>query len=61
PSPCPWRRCKEAGGYSAHFDGSPYLPGDLSGGLICATDRLSWELAREALMGPTQALGPVSA
>jgi fructose-1,6-bisphosphatase/inositol monophosphatase family enzyme len=43
---------REAGGYSARFDGSPYLPGMTAGGLIAAPDRASWEAAREALLGP---------
>ena len=51
-----WLLHQEAGGYSAHFDGSPYKPSHLAGGLICATDQRSWELVREALIGP--ALGP---
>ena len=47
-----WLLHREAGGYSAHFDGSPYRPFDLEGGLLCAPDARSWELAREALLGP---------
>ncbi|MFN6953999.1 MAG: inositol monophosphatase family protein [Acetobacteraceae bacterium] len=42
---------REAGGYSARFDGSAYLPGMTAGGLIAAPDRASWEAAREALLG----------
>lgn len=34
----------EAGGYTARFDGSPYLPGDLSGGILSAPDRDSWDM-----------------
>lgn len=34
---------QEAGGYSAHFDGSPLLPADTAGGLVCAPDRASYE------------------
>jgi fructose-1,6-bisphosphatase/inositol monophosphatase family enzyme len=41
----------EAGGYSAKFDGSPYVPGEVTGGLICAPDRASWVLLRGALLG----------
>ncbi len=41
---------REAGGYSAHFDGQPYLPTHFSGGLICAPDEKSWHLARAALL-----------
>lgn len=33
----------EAGGYSAHFDGSPYLPRDIAGGVLAAPDRESWQ------------------
>lgn len=44
-----WLLHREAGGYSAHFDGSAYLPSHLSGGLICAPDRNSWILGRAAL------------
>jgi fructose-1,6-bisphosphatase/inositol monophosphatase family enzyme len=41
---------QEAGGYAAHFDGSPYVPGDLTGGLICTPDRASFEALRAILM-----------
>lgn len=47
-----WLLHKEAGGYSAHLDGSPYKPEHLTGGLICAPDRVSWGLIREALFEP---------
>jgi fructose-1,6-bisphosphatase/inositol monophosphatase family enzyme len=40
----------EAGGYSAHHDGSPFRLGDLGGGILSAPDRDSWEMiAREIL------------
>lgn len=51
----PWDHCagwllhREAGGYSARLDGSPYLPTTTSGGLICAPDRDTWETLRAAL------------
>jgi fructose-1,6-bisphosphatase/inositol monophosphatase family enzyme len=45
-----WLLHREAGGFSAHFDGSPYRPTDLTGGLICASDEVSWLLARDALL-----------
>jgi fructose-1,6-bisphosphatase/inositol monophosphatase family enzyme len=45
-----WLLHREAGGYSAHFDGTPYRPTHLTGGLICAPDESSWLLAREALL-----------
>ncbi|TIQ33691.1 MAG: inositol monophosphatase, partial [Mesorhizobium sp.] len=38
----------EAGGYSARFDGSAYLPSHVGGGLLVAPDEESWrELRRE--------------
>jgi fructose-1,6-bisphosphatase/inositol monophosphatase family enzyme len=46
-----WLLHREAGGYSAHFDGSAYEPTHLTGGLICAPDKESWQLARDALLG----------
>lgn len=45
-----WLLHREAGGHSAHFDGTPYLPTHLSGGLICAPDEASWIAARQALL-----------
>lgn len=45
-----WLLHREAGGHSAHFDGSPYRPTDLTGGLICAPDAASWTAARDALL-----------
>jgi fructose-1,6-bisphosphatase/inositol monophosphatase family enzyme len=47
-----WLLHQEAGGFSAHFDGSPYRPGDRSGGLVCAPDRASFEALRDLLMAP---------
>jgi fructose-1,6-bisphosphatase/inositol monophosphatase family enzyme len=39
---------QEAGGYAAKFDGSPYLPGQTSGGLLLAVNKDVWaELRRE--------------
>lgn len=46
-----WLLHREAGGCSAHFDGSPYLPVNRTGGLICAPDQESWTLAKDALFG----------
>jgi fructose-1,6-bisphosphatase/inositol monophosphatase family enzyme len=46
-----WLLHREAGGYSAHFDGSPYAPTRFSGGLLCAPDQTSWREARSALLG----------
>lgn len=52
-----WLLHREAGGFSAHFDGSAYRPEHTSGGLICAPDRASWEQAREALLEPSAVAG----
>ena len=38
-----WLLHQEAGGFSAHFDGSPLAASDLTGGLICAADRASFD------------------
>jgi fructose-1,6-bisphosphatase/inositol monophosphatase family enzyme len=45
-----WLLHREAGGYSAHFDGTPYRPTHFTGGLICAPDEATWHLARAALL-----------
>jgi fructose-1,6-bisphosphatase/inositol monophosphatase family enzyme len=42
---------REAGGYVARLDGSPYSPASTQGGLIAAPDRASWTALREALFG----------
>jgi len=48
-----WLLHREAGGYSARFDGSAYEASHhLTGGLLCAPDRASWEEARAALLDP---------
>jgi fructose-1,6-bisphosphatase/inositol monophosphatase family enzyme len=39
----------EAGGHVARFDGSPYLPSHLDGGLLVAPDRQSWQELRHEL------------
>ncbi|MGU3574950.1 inositol monophosphatase family protein [Brucellaceae bacterium C25G] len=39
----------EAGGYSARFDGSHYMPEHVDGGLIVAPDKESWHAIKEAL------------
>ena len=44
-----WLLHREAGGYAAQFDGRAYSPLVHTGGLICAPDRESWAMAREAL------------
>ncbi|MFB9269174.1 inositol monophosphatase family protein [Bradyrhizobium erythrophlei] len=47
-----WLLHREAGGYSAHFDGSPYRPVNLKGGLLCAPDEASWNAAKRAILTP---------
>jgi fructose-1,6-bisphosphatase/inositol monophosphatase family enzyme len=47
-----WLLHREAGGYSAHFDGTPYQVSHLTGGLICAPDEVSWNLVRAAMLEP---------
>ena len=37
---------REAGAHVAKFDGSPYRPSDLGGGLLVASDQASWEELR---------------
>ncbi|OJF93383.1 inositol monophosphatase family protein [Pararhizobium antarcticum] len=37
---------QEAGAYAARFDGSPYLPQHVDGGLLLAPDRDTWEELR---------------
>lgn len=49
-----WLLHREAGGYSAHFDGTAYSPSHLSGGLLCTPDRASWESVRAALFKSTE-------
>lgn len=46
-----WLLHREAGGYSARFDGSAYAPALTSGGLICTSDAASWQALRTALLG----------
>ncbi|HET9093155.1 MAG TPA: inositol monophosphatase family protein [Acidimicrobiales bacterium] len=43
---------EEAGGAVRRLDGARYLPGDAAEGLLVAADETSWEVAREALLGP---------
>ncbi len=42
---------REAGGYVARLDGSPYSPASTTGGMIAAPDRASWTALRDALFG----------
>jgi fructose-1,6-bisphosphatase/inositol monophosphatase family enzyme len=46
-----WLLHREAGGYSAMFDGAPYSVSVYAGGLICAPDTESWRMLRDALLG----------
>ncbi len=46
-----WILHQEAGGYSAHHDGSAYRADNIHGGLICAPDEASFVALREALLG----------
>ena len=46
-----WLLHREAGGWSAQFDGRPYDPARTAGGLICAPDRESWSALHETLFG----------
>ena len=47
-----WLLHREAGGYSACLDGTPYAPTRHEGGLLCAPDRDSWTLLKDALLQP---------
>jgi fructose-1,6-bisphosphatase/inositol monophosphatase family enzyme len=47
-----WLLHREAGGFSARFDGSAYSPAATSGGLISTSDRESWLALRAALFEP---------
>ena len=38
-----WLLHQEAGGFSAHFDGSPLTAADVGGGLICTSDQASFD------------------
>lgn len=41
----------EAGGYVARLDGSAYRPHHVDGGLLVATDRESWQMLRDEIIG----------
>lgn len=47
-----WLLHREAGGYAARFDGSPFTPLTHGGGLIVAPDRASWQALHAALIAP---------
>ena len=42
---------QEAGGYTAKFDGTPYRPGETTGGIISAPDEDSWRMIRREIIG----------
>lgn len=46
-----WLLHREAGGFSAHYDGTPYRPTQRSGGLLFAPDEASWRTVRDAVLG----------
>ncbi|MGP4020591.1 inositol monophosphatase family protein [Saccharopolyspora sp. 5N708] len=48
-----WLLHREAGGYSAHFDGTPFRLSRMSGGLLCAPDEASWHAAHDTLFAGT--------
>jgi fructose-1,6-bisphosphatase/inositol monophosphatase family enzyme len=45
-----WLLHREAGGHSAHFDGVPYDPARMAGGLLCAPDEPSWHDIRQEVL-----------
>jgi fructose-1,6-bisphosphatase/inositol monophosphatase family enzyme len=47
-----WLLHREAGGYAAILDGTPYAPTRHEGGLLCAPDRDSWTMLQQALLQP---------
>ncbi|NLS15805.1 inositol monophosphatase [Rhizobium sp. P40RR-XXII] len=42
---------QEAGGHTAKFDGTPYRPGETTGGIISAPDEESWWAIRRDIIG----------
>ncbi len=46
-----WLLHREAGGYSARLDGSPYLPTRTDGGILYAADKGNWDAIHGALFG----------
>jgi fructose-1,6-bisphosphatase/inositol monophosphatase family enzyme len=46
-----WLLHREAGGFSAKLDGTPYTPTSTGGGLICVPDAASFFALRAALFG----------
>ena len=55
-----WLLHREAGGYAARFDGSPYKPTHRSGGLLYAPDAGSWHAAQSADGRGFRGLGKLS-
>ncbi len=49
-----WLLHREAGGYSAHWDGTAYRPEHTTGGLICTPDRASFDAITTMLQRPEQ-------
>ncbi len=49
-----WLLHREAGGYSARFDGSAYSPLHRAGGLLCTPDEASWHALHAALFAGTE-------
>jgi fructose-1,6-bisphosphatase/inositol monophosphatase family enzyme len=45
-----WLLHREAGGWSARLDGSPYTPTETTGGLLCTPTQDSWTALRETLL-----------
>ena len=45
-----WLLHREAGGFSARLDGSPYRPAQVAGGLLCTPDEASFHALRTALL-----------
>ncbi|MDK4703595.1 inositol monophosphatase family protein [Rhizobium sp. CNPSo 4062] len=41
---------QEAGGYTTKFDGTPYKPGETTGGIISAPDEESWRMIRREII-----------
>lgn len=42
---------QEAGGYTVKLDGTPYRPGEISGGILSAPDKESWKMIRREILG----------
>jgi fructose-1,6-bisphosphatase/inositol monophosphatase family enzyme len=48
-----WLLHREAGGYAARFDASPYDAARTMGGLICAPDQHAWSALRDGMLKPS--------